>query len=101
MTRTGTGTGEDHGEPPVADQSELIGELKEVASDFRQVYKTDLKAWIDRVPVVGDNQVLCELSQQILSILRTIDANVKANDNIRQSVGNIKSSLNQLQPLFD
>ena len=38
------------------------------------------------LPVVGDNQVLCELSQQILSILRTIDANVKANDNIRRVV---------------
>lgn len=83
--------------PQEGEQSELIGKLSELTAEFLTVYKTDLAAWIDRVPVVGENLVLEDLAHKVLAILSQINNHANCNMATRESVTSIKSRLLQLK----
>jgi len=83
--------------PQEGEQSELIGKLSDLTAEFLTVYKSDMSAWIDRVPVVGENRVLEDLAHKVLGVLSQIINCANCNQATRESVTSIKSRLLQLK----
>ena len=79
------------------DLSALVKELKSLGEDFERMFRTDLKAWVDRVPIVGDNMVLGDLANHVLDVLKALEDNVASNKAIRESVTSIKTKLHQMR----
>ena len=75
----------------------LIEQLQSLSDNFGRAFKTDLKAWVDRVPVVGDNHVLGDLASQVVAVLKALENNAGSSEAIRESVTGIKSRLHQLR----
>ena len=81
------------------DPKVLILRLQKAMTDFDQMYKTNLKAWVDRVPTVNPDPELNSATEAVLPKLQALLQSTESNQSIRESVSSITSNLRSLNDL--
>lgn len=75
-------------------QGDLINKLRHVTGNFKGGYKTDLQAWVERVPArVKEGSDLDLLANEAVTMMGTVNQNAETNETLRKSITRIKANL--------